>query len=137
MRFTFDPAKNERNIAERSLSFELASALEWNTALIVEKNCMSNTKPFNPERPDKDNPEWTPADMKRARPASEVLPGFIGATATEELLRRKCRPPKEHRKVNQTLRIDPDVLEAYRQEGKGWQTHINEVLRQNMPKHRK
>ena len=36
MRFTFDPAKNERNIAERSLSFELASELEWNTALIVE-----------------------------------------------------------------------------------------------------
>jgi uncharacterized DUF497 family protein len=36
MRFTFDPAKNERNIAERGLSFELASELEWDTALIVE-----------------------------------------------------------------------------------------------------
>ncbi len=99
---------------------------------------MSNTKPIDPERPDNDNPEWTRADMERARPASEVLPGLIGSTATDELLRRgKGRPPKEHRKVNQTLRIDPDVLEAYRQEGKGWQTHINEVLRQNMPKHGK
>jgi uncharacterized DUF497 family protein len=36
MRFTFDTAKNERNIAERGLSFELASELEWDTALIVE-----------------------------------------------------------------------------------------------------
>jgi len=36
MRFTFDPAKNERNIAERGLSFELASELQWDTALIVE-----------------------------------------------------------------------------------------------------
>ena len=99
---------------------------------------MSVTKPFDPERPDKENPERTSADMERPRPGSEVLPGLIGATATDELLRRgKGVPPKEHRKVNQTLRIDPDVLEAYRQEGKGWQTHINEVLRQNMPKHGK
>jgi hypothetical protein len=36
MRFTFDPAKNERNIADRGLSFELASELEWDTALTVE-----------------------------------------------------------------------------------------------------
>jgi len=36
MRFTFDPAKNERNIAERGLSFELAAELEWETALTVE-----------------------------------------------------------------------------------------------------
>jgi uncharacterized protein (DUF4415 family) len=70
---------------------------------------MSNTKPFDPERPDKDNPDWTRADMERARPASEMLPGLIGANATDELLRR----------------------------GKGWQTHINEVLRQTMPKHEK
>lgn len=36
MRITFDPAKNERNIAERGLSFELAAELEWDTALAVE-----------------------------------------------------------------------------------------------------
>jgi uncharacterized protein (DUF4415 family) len=99
---------------------------------------MINRKRLDPERLDKDNPEWTREDMEKARPASEVLPGLIGAKATHELLRRGTGlPPKENRKVNQTLRIDPDVLEAYRQEGKGWQTHINEVLRQNMPKREK
>ena len=36
MRFTFDPAKNEKNKAERGLSFELAAELDWETALIVE-----------------------------------------------------------------------------------------------------
>jgi uncharacterized DUF497 family protein len=36
LRFTFDPAKNERNIAERGLPFELAAELEWETALIIE-----------------------------------------------------------------------------------------------------
>jgi uncharacterized DUF497 family protein len=36
MRITFDPAKNERNIAERGLSFALTAELEWATALTVE-----------------------------------------------------------------------------------------------------
>jgi len=40
-----------------------------------------------------------------------VLPEVIGEKAAHELLRRsRGRPPKEDRKVNQTLRIDPDVL---------------------------
>ena len=36
MRFTFDPAKNAKNIAERGLSFALAAELDWKAALIVE-----------------------------------------------------------------------------------------------------
>ena len=36
MRITFDPATNEKNIAQRGLSFELAAELEWNTALMRE-----------------------------------------------------------------------------------------------------
>jgi uncharacterized protein (DUF4415 family) len=96
---------------------------------------MSNTRK-DPERPDEDNPEWTTEDLAKARPAADVLPALIGEKAAAELLRRsRGRPAKDIRKVNQTLRIDPDVLEAYRQEGKGWQTRINQVLRENMPKH--
>ena len=95
---------------------------------------MNNTR-SGPGRPDEDNPEWTAEDIAKARPASEVLRAHIGEKATQELLRRgKGRPPKDSRKVNQTIRIDPDVLEAYRQAGKGWQTRINQVLRENMPK---
>jgi uncharacterized protein (DUF4415 family) len=85
-------------------------------------------------RPDEDNPEWTKEDFARARPAAEVFPQFIGEKATQELMRRsRGRPRKADRKVNQTLRMDADVLEAYRRAGKGWQTRINEVLRQHMP----
>ncbi len=99
---------------------------------------MSNIQKLSATRPDVDNPEWTPEDMAKARPAADVLPGLIGAKAADELLRRgKGRPPKEDRKVNQTIRLDPDVLEAFRNEGKGWQALINQVLRQNMPKHHK
>lgn len=86
-------------------------------------------------RPDDDNPEWMDEDFAAARPAAQVLPKYIGETATQTLIRRG-RPPKSDKKVNQTLRLDPDVLEAYRQGGKGWQRRINDVLRQHMPRHR-
>jgi uncharacterized protein (DUF4415 family) len=89
-------------------------------------------------RPDDDNPEWTKDDFARARPAPEALPEFIGEKATEELMRRsRGRPPKRNKKVNQTLRLDTDVLEAFRQEGSGWQARINEILRENMPRREK
>jgi uncharacterized protein (DUF4415 family) len=88
-------------------------------------------------RPDDDNPEWTKADFAAARPAAEVLPEFIGDKATQALMRRRRgRPQKPVKKINQTLRLDADVVDAYRQEGKGWQTRINEVLRQHKPPRR-
>jgi uncharacterized protein (DUF4415 family) len=99
---------------------------------------MSHTRKPSPSRPDPDNPEWTRKDIAKARPAAEVLPGLIGAKATEELFRcGRGRPPKANRKVNQTIRLDPEVLAAYQQEGRGWQTLINTVLRKHMPGRRK
>jgi uncharacterized protein (DUF4415 family) len=93
------------------------------------------TKNDRASRPDDDNPEWTKDDFARARPAAEVLPEFIGKNATQELVRRgRGRPKKADRKVNQTLRLDQDVLEAFREEGSGWQARINQVLRENMPR---
>jgi hypothetical protein len=36
MRLTFDPAKNDRNIAERGLSFERVAELDWLAAIAME-----------------------------------------------------------------------------------------------------
>ena len=47
---------------------------------------------------------------------------------------RRGRPPKENPKVLQTIRIDADVLEAFKETGHGWQTKMNEVLRKAVPK---
>jgi uncharacterized DUF497 family protein len=33
---SFDPAKNERNIAERGIPFDLVEEFEWDTALVAE-----------------------------------------------------------------------------------------------------
>ena len=85
-------------------------------------------------RPDATNPEWTREEIAAARPAHEVLPQFIGEAATAELIRRgRGRPAKADKKVNQTLRLDADVLAAFRGQGAGWQTRINAVLRKHMP----
>jgi uncharacterized DUF497 family protein len=35
---SYDPGKNEKNIAERGISFERAAEFEWSSALIVEDN---------------------------------------------------------------------------------------------------
>jgi hypothetical protein len=36
MRITFDTTKNNRNVAERGLPFQLVADLEWDTAVSVE-----------------------------------------------------------------------------------------------------
>ena len=84
-------------------------------------------------RPDEDNPEWTAAAVKKARPALDVVSEVFGPHVADELRRGRGRPVKADRKVNQTLRLDADVLDAYRQQGRGWQTRINQVLREHMP----
>jgi uncharacterized protein (DUF4415 family) len=89
-------------------------------------------------RPDAENPEVTAEAFAKARPAAEMLPRFIGAKATDELVRRgRGRPAKEVKKVSQNLRLDPDVLQAYKASGSGWQTRINQLLREHMPTFRK
>ena len=48
---------------------------------------------------------------------------------------KRGRPvkPSEQHKRQISIRLDPDVLEYYRGTGKGWQTRVNEVLRESMP----
>jgi uncharacterized protein (DUF4415 family) len=90
----------------------------------------------NPELLDVDAPEATEAWFQQARPASELLPELLGQDAAQLLLKpRRGRPlsanPKEH--VN--LRLDADVLMAFRRTGSGWQTRLNDVLRDWLRSH--
>jgi uncharacterized protein (DUF4415 family) len=98
---------------------------------------MSKKKDDAASRPDDDNPEWTREEIRTAKPALDAIAEIFGAQAAEAIRRRGGRPAKADRKVNQTLRLDPDVLDAYKQKGPGWQAHMNEVLRQHMPRHGK
>ncbi len=95
---------------------------------------MSKRKDDPASRPDDENPEWTRLEIRKARPALDVIAEVLGPKAADDIRRGRGRPQKPDRKVNQTLRLDPDVLEAFRQEGSGWQARINTVLREHMPR---
>jgi uncharacterized protein (DUF4415 family) len=43
---------------------------------------------------------------------------------------RRGRPPKAQPKEQVTLRLDADVLAAFKKDGEGWQTRINAALRE-------
>ena len=94
---------------------------------------MSSKRDDRASRPDEDNPEWTAEDFRNARPALEVFAEKFGPEAAEMLRRGRGRPAKADKKVNQTLRLDADVLDAYRRSGPGWQALMNKVLREHMP----
>jgi uncharacterized protein (DUF4415 family) len=73
---------------------------------------------------DPDNPEWTEEDFKSARPFADVFPDLA-----ESIRRSRGRPAVERPKQQISLRLDPDVIEAFKATGKGWQARINEALR--------
>ncbi len=72
---------------------------------------------------DVDNPEWTAADFRRARPAAEVVPEIVAAW------RRRRGPQKAPTKHLVSLRLDRDVLDRFRKTGRGWQGRMNKALR--------
>ena len=98
---------------------------------------MAKTDDDRASRPDPDNPEWTREEVSQARPALDVLSDVFGPIAAQSLSRGRGRPAKADKKINHTLRLDADVLDAYRQAGRGWQTRINQVLRDHMPQRHK
>jgi len=84
----------------------------------------------NPELIDQENPEWTEDDFQRARPASERLPELVGPKVAAEMLKSRGRPKAAETKTHFNIRLDADVLEAFKATGRGWQTRINRALRE-------
>lgn len=74
---------------------------------------------------DPDNPEITAEQFARMRPAAEVLPPALYAALT----RPRGRPKAEVTKVPVTIRLDRDVVEAFKATGEGWQTRMNDTLK--------
>jgi uncharacterized protein (DUF4415 family) len=84
----------------------------------------------NPELIDQENPEWTDEDFRHARPASEVLPELLGPQVASEMLKPRGRPKGAATKTHVNIRLDDDLLQAFKSKGRGWQTRINSALRE-------
>lgn len=76
-----------------------------------------------------DNPEWTEEDFRRARPFSEVFPD-LAASIREEL--RKRGPARTKEAIS--IRLDMDLVEKLRATGPGWQSRVNDALREWLEK---
>ena len=42
---------------------------------------------------------------------------------------RRGRPPSANPKVSTTIRLSPDVVDYFKADGRGWQTRIDNALR--------
>jgi uncharacterized protein (DUF4415 family) len=76
--------------------------------------------------PDEDSPELTEEFFRNARPVRDVMPELI--EAAERLRVRLGRPKLANPKEHVTLRLDPAVVKAFKEDGPGWQGRINETL---------
>jgi uncharacterized protein (DUF4415 family) len=79
---------------------------------------------------DDDSPATTEADWGQA---------FVSHSAIElhtEVARKACAANKKPRKQQVAVRYDADVLAAFRATGKGWQTRMNDALKEWLSEHK-
>jgi uncharacterized protein (DUF4415 family) len=77
---------------------------------------------------DSENPFWTEADFRRARPARDFLVEQFGRAQAKRMLRPRGRPRTGAARTSISLRIPPEVLARWKATGPGWQTRMVEVL---------
>jgi uncharacterized protein (DUF4415 family) len=78
-----------------------------------------------------DAPELTDEEIKELRPARE----FFEESGIPMPVPRG-RPKAEMTKTSVTIRLDAEIVEAYKAGGPGWQTRMNEDLREGARRRR-
>lgn len=76
-----------------------------------------------------DNPEWTEEDFRNARPFAELFPELVRSMRNDE--RRRGLP---RTKEAISVRLDIDLVEKLRASGPGWQSRVNQALREWLEK---
>ena len=83
---------------------------------------------------DPDSRELDDKWFAQAKPASEAFsPGTYAALVA--MKRPRGRPKADETKVFTAIRLDADLLDAFKSTGKGWQTRMNAALRQFITEH--
>jgi uncharacterized protein (DUF4415 family) len=72
---------------------------------------------------DDDIPEMTAADFARAKSLHATMPDVVDA-----MKQGRGRPKLLYPKERVSLRLDRDIVAAYKATGEGWQSRINEIL---------
>lgn len=75
-----------------------------------------------------DNPELTAKDIARAVPFAEAFPDLAKTI-------RHRGAQKAPTKVSTTIRLSPEVIDHFRAGGPGWQSRIDNALKEWVDKH--
>jgi uncharacterized protein (DUF4415 family)/uncharacterized DUF497 family protein len=94
-------------------------------------NVSLNAMKTNQEVSDNENPEWTDQDFKNSTPFT-ALTESLQTTLRQLKVRGKQLHPT---KVSTTVRFDAEVLEAFKNMGNGWQTRMNNALKEWLKEH--
>ena len=86
---------------------------------------------INASTPDAENPELDEAFFRAAKPFEEAFPELHAAWK-----RGRGRPKKASPKISTTLRLDAEVLQAFKAGGTGWQSRMNDALKAWVSEHR-
>ena len=81
--------------------------------------------------------EWTNKDFASARPASDMLPIIFGAKVAEQMLKPRGRPRSDFPKERINIRLSQEVIHHFKLSGQGWQTRIDNALKQFVAQHPK
>ncbi|MCR4158827.1 BrnA antitoxin family protein [Kerstersia gyiorum] len=84
----------------------------------------------NPAMIDGDAPKWGAADFQNAKRLNRMPAEF------QQAVRRLRGPQKAPTKVQTAIRYDADIAEAFKAGGPGWQTRMNNALREWLQEHR-
>lgn len=82
-------------------------------------------------RPDGEVRELSSEDLKSFRPATETLP----AALQQKLGMRGRGPQRSPTKERITIRLSPEVVDAFRASGPGWQGRIDDALKSWLKRH--
>ncbi|HTZ16961.1 MAG TPA: BrnA antitoxin family protein [Dissulfurispiraceae bacterium] len=77
--------------------------------------------------------ELTDEDFKKMRPARDVVPQIVKAYQEGRL--RVRGPQKTPKKSQMTLRLSQDVVSFFKSKGRGWQTKIDNALKEYVKTH--
>jgi len=89
-------------------------------------------------RKEKDSTDWTAVDSLTDRQINLAVandPDAAPLDAEGLTLIKRGRPRKAHPKRQITIRLSPDVVDTFRSFGKGWQTRVDQALRDWLKTH--
>ena len=105
------------NKSNSSVKMKASNSTDWarvrrDVAADAPLTLVKEFEPYDPDNAQAVDDFWSQATLKRGR----------------------GRPSLAQKRPTLNMRIDADLLEAFKATGPGWQTRIHDILRKSMPK---